>query len=140
MPDLLISTPTNNLQAVLYLSYFYKHKEMGIRLGVFWMAMSLADILSAFLAYGLLHMRGVGGYEGWRWLFLIEVQTRTLPLLKWDRSMLTMMFRVLSLYWLGYFHFFLCLPVLPRRQVGLEAKLDGSRQRTQTAPLSSPNI
>jgi MFS family permease len=34
--------------------------------------MSLADIFSALLAYGLLHMRGVGGYAGWRWMFLIE--------------------------------------------------------------------
>lgn len=42
-------------------------------MGFFWMAMSLADVLAGILAFGLLHMRGVEGHAGWRWMFLIEV-------------------------------------------------------------------
>ncbi|EJT82296.1 hypothetical protein GGTG_02270 [Gaeumannomyces tritici R3-111a-1] len=57
---------------ILYMSYFYKHHEMTIRLGFFYLAMSAADVASAFIAYGILHMRGVYGLAGWRWLFLIE--------------------------------------------------------------------
>ncbi|KAL4804756.1 major facilitator superfamily domain-containing protein [Aspergillus unguis] len=57
---------------ILYLSYFYKHHEMTIRLGYFWTAMGMADIGASFLAYGLLHLRGLHGQSGWRWLFLFE--------------------------------------------------------------------
>jgi hypothetical protein len=46
---------------------------MTIRLGYFWTAMSMADILASFLAFGFLHLRGVEGQSGWRWLFLLEV-------------------------------------------------------------------
>lgn len=57
---------------ILYLSYFYKHFELSIRLGFFWTSMSIADILSALLAYGLLHMRGIQDKAGWRYMFLLE--------------------------------------------------------------------
>ncbi|KAJ3034586.1 hypothetical protein HDV00_004858 [Rhizophlyctis rosea] len=57
---------------VLYLTYFYKNKELPVRLSWFWAACSFTGVVSAFLAFGLLRLRGVGGWEGWRWLFALE--------------------------------------------------------------------
>ncbi|KAL4971465.1 major facilitator superfamily domain-containing protein [Aspergillus desertorum] len=58
--------------AVLYLSYFYKKTEMPLRLALFWFVDLLSRVIASFIAYGVLHMRGVAGRAGWRWLFLIE--------------------------------------------------------------------
>jgi hypothetical protein len=74
---------------ILYLSYFYTKsvgpsprsyhcrlltpaQELPIRLAWFWISSNVCNIVSSFLAYGILHMRGVLGKAGWRWLFLIE--------------------------------------------------------------------
>lgn len=58
---------------VLYLSYFYKAHELSLRLGFFWLALDVAEIVAAFLGAGLLNMGGLAGVnEGWRWLFLVE--------------------------------------------------------------------
>ncbi|XHF97071.1 hypothetical protein AWENTII_000674 [Aspergillus wentii] len=57
---------------ILYLSYWYKNNELPFRLAIFWMANRLTDVVSPLIAYGVLHLRGHQGREGWRWLFLIE--------------------------------------------------------------------
>lgn len=57
---------------VLWLSYFYTSKELPFRLSLFWTSLSITQIIASLLAFGLLRMRGVNGWEGWRWLFLIE--------------------------------------------------------------------
>ncbi|KAG4031430.1 hypothetical protein MFRU_009g02030 [Monilinia fructicola] len=57
---------------VLWLSYFYTSKELPIRLSFFWTALSATTIITSILAFALLHLRGVAGWAGWRWLFLIE--------------------------------------------------------------------
>ncbi|KAL0935745.1 major facilitator superfamily transporter [Colletotrichum truncatum] len=57
---------------ILYMSYFFKGTELPFRLALFWMANRLTDVIAPLLAYGLLRLRGYQGYEGWRWLFLLE--------------------------------------------------------------------
>jgi MFS family permease len=58
---------------ILFLSYFYKNAELPRRLSWFWTSYQSTQIVGAFLAYGILHLRGHSGLkEGWRYLFCIE--------------------------------------------------------------------
>jgi MFS family permease len=57
---------------ILFATYFYKSKELSIRLAAFWSSLNVARVISALLAAGILEMRGVGGKPGWFWLFLLE--------------------------------------------------------------------
>ncbi|KKA27937.1 hypothetical protein TD95_001207 [Thielaviopsis punctulata] len=57
---------------VLWLTYFYKSNELPKRLAIFWTAISTCNIVGSFIAAGVLQMRGVAGYTGWQWLFIIE--------------------------------------------------------------------
>ncbi|SPO06277.1 related to putative tartrate transporter [Cephalotrichum gorgonifer] len=58
--------------ALLYLSYFYTNRELPMRVAWFYCSSHITHIVAAFLAYGILRMRGIGGWEGWRWLFALE--------------------------------------------------------------------
>lgn len=58
--------------AVYLISMYYKRYELQWRLSVFFCASILAGAFGGLLAYGLAHMDGVGGYSGWRWIFIIE--------------------------------------------------------------------
>ncbi len=57
---------------ILYLSYFYTKNELPVRLAWFWVSNYMSHIVGAFLATGILKLRGVNGVAGWRYLFLIE--------------------------------------------------------------------
>ena len=57
---------------VLYLSYWYNKYDLPIRLAIFYTINPFTDIVTSFLGAGLLQMRGVLGYAGWRWMFLLE--------------------------------------------------------------------
>ncbi|KAF4122228.1 Major Facilitator Superfamily [Geosmithia morbida] len=57
---------------ILYLSYWYTGTALPIRLAWFWMSSQFSEIAFGFASVGLLSMRGVLGYAGWRWLYLID--------------------------------------------------------------------
>ncbi|KAF3926862.1 hypothetical protein ABW20_dc0103816 [Dactylellina cionopaga] len=57
---------------VLYITYWYKAKELPIRLSWFWTVLSACQVIGSLLAAGVLQMRGLGGWSGWKYLFLIE--------------------------------------------------------------------
>ncbi|QIW99183.1 hypothetical protein AMS68_004701 [Peltaster fructicola] len=58
--------------AVFYLSMWYKRNERQFRIALFFSMASLAGAFGGILAYGIGYMGGVGGYAGWRWIFIIE--------------------------------------------------------------------
>ena len=54
------------------MSMFYKRHEFQKRFSLFWVAGLVAGAFGGLLAYALNHMGGLGGYSGWRWIFIIE--------------------------------------------------------------------
>ena len=57
---------------LVYLGSFYKSTELATRLAWFWGIQTIASAVSGLMASGLLQLRGIGGLEGWKWLFLID--------------------------------------------------------------------
>lgn len=47
-------------------------KDLATRIAVFYCASALSGAFSGLLAAGIAKMDGIGGYEGWRWIFLLE--------------------------------------------------------------------
>ncbi|BCS29278.1 uncharacterized protein APUU_70848A [Aspergillus puulaauensis] len=58
--------------AVWLISQWYLPHETQTRIAIFYTASALAGAFSGLLAFGLAKMNGVGGYAGWRWIFIIE--------------------------------------------------------------------
>ncbi|CAM1511917.1 Fc.00g094300.m01.CDS01 [Cosmosporella sp. VM-42] len=56
----------------LYLSTFYQPQEQALRISYLFLSSALSGSFRGLLAYGILHMDGISGTEGWRWLFIIE--------------------------------------------------------------------
>ncbi|KAK5047589.1 hypothetical protein LTR84_006686 [Exophiala bonariae] len=51
---------------------FYRRHELQTRISFFFSAAALSGAFSGLLAAGIVRMDGLGGMEGWRWIFCIE--------------------------------------------------------------------
>ncbi|KAL8722546.1 MAG: hypothetical protein Q9225_001014 [Loekoesia sp. 1 TL-2023] len=61
------------LPGCLYLiSMYYQRHELQRRFSLFYCTAILSGSFSGLFAYLLANMAGVGGYNGWRWIFIIE--------------------------------------------------------------------
>ncbi|KAL1956248.1 hypothetical protein VTO42DRAFT_7508 [Malbranchea cinnamomea] len=55
-----------------YITMWYCRHEAQLRQAMFFSAASIAGAFSGLLAFAIAKMDGVGGYEGWRWIFILE--------------------------------------------------------------------
>ncbi|KAI1465823.1 MFS general substrate transporter [Daldinia caldariorum] len=58
--------------ATYMISLYYTKREASNRFAWFFNFALAGPLFSGLLAYALEKMEGVGGYEGWRWIFIIE--------------------------------------------------------------------
>ncbi|ETN41584.1 uncharacterized protein HMPREF1541_03520 [Cyphellophora europaea CBS 101466] len=57
---------------VYLISTWYVRYDLQKRYSVFYLIGCVASACSGILAYGLMQMQGVAGYNGWRWIFIME--------------------------------------------------------------------
>ncbi|KAH8703055.1 MFS nicotinic acid transporter Tna1 [Talaromyces proteolyticus] len=55
-----------------YITMWYCRHEAQYRQALFFSSASIAGAFSGLLAYAIAKMNGVGGYSGWRWIFILE--------------------------------------------------------------------
>ncbi|KAL1991065.1 hypothetical protein VTN49DRAFT_5569 [Thermomyces lanuginosus] len=55
-----------------YITMWYCREEVQLRQTLFFSAASIAGAFSGLLAFAIAKMDGVGGLEGWRWIFILE--------------------------------------------------------------------
>ncbi|KAE9579220.1 hypothetical protein CGMCC3_g4650 [Colletotrichum fructicola] len=57
---------------IFYMSFWYRPEERAFRIAIFLGSATLAGAFGGVIAYGVGHMNGLCGLEGWRWLFIVE--------------------------------------------------------------------
>lgn len=56
----------------LYLTMVYRREEQAKRVSYLFVCTALSGAFGGLLAYAILQMDGVGGYAGWKWVYIIE--------------------------------------------------------------------
>jgi MFS family permease len=56
----------------IYLTLFYTKRELALRIGYLFVSAALAGACGGLLAFGIGHMNGVAGQNGWRWILILE--------------------------------------------------------------------
>ncbi|KAF1974585.1 MFS general substrate transporter [Bimuria novae-zelandiae CBS 107.79] len=59
--------------ATYLISVYYTKKEAALRFAWFFNFALAGPLFSGLLAYAIQNIDGAGGYQGWRWVFIIEV-------------------------------------------------------------------
>ncbi|KAH6885643.1 major facilitator superfamily domain-containing protein [Coprinopsis sp. MPI-PUGE-AT-0042] len=55
-----------------YLSLWYRRQDVARRIAIFFSAATIAGAFGGLLAFGIAHMDGIGGLQGWQWIFCLE--------------------------------------------------------------------
>ncbi|GAB7351838.1 hypothetical protein MBLNU459_g2398t1 [Dothideomycetes sp. NU459] len=56
----------------LYLTMVYRREEQAKRVSYLFVCTALAGAFGGLLAYAILHMDGIAGLAGWKWVYIIE--------------------------------------------------------------------
>lgn len=56
----------------LYLTMVYRREEQAKRVSYLFVCTAISGAFGGLLAYAILHMDGVAGVAGWRWVYIIE--------------------------------------------------------------------
>jgi MFS family permease len=55
-----------------YITMWYRRHECGFRMAIFFSAATAAGAFGGLLARGITEMNGLGGLDGWAWIFILE--------------------------------------------------------------------
>ncbi|KAI5857837.1 major facilitator superfamily domain-containing protein [Tricharina praecox] len=55
-----------------YITLWYARHECGLRMALFFSAATMAGAFGGLLARGIVEMDGLGGLNGWAWIFILE--------------------------------------------------------------------